>query len=511
MTITSEALKRVTKEQCYRGRARFRHIEFMDYCWQKSNEKLIRGYHTIETCKIIDTAIQNYRKGISSFIKILICFRHGKSDMSSRYLPAHFLGEFPDDEVIVTSYSAPKAYEFSKFGRRLIKSEEYRKLYPHVELATDQQNVEEWGIEKHTGKAQYFGIGGGSAGKGGNLIIMDDYFANRADAESEVMREKTWNAFTDDILTRRAPTCIFILVVTPWHCDDIVARIDEKMAKSKKFPQFRTAKFPAFKRSYNKGRLFPERFPLEWYNTQKAALGTYGTASLMQCDPTPRTGNMLRVDKIKYIDIDEFPEDLYMARAWDIASSEKQLVKDDPDYTVGIEGGIILIPTAVAGISTPHLYIKDIVRGQWEASKRKKIMQDVSIADGFIRVGVEAFAGYKDAYTELRDVLHGIRTVEKMQLPGDKVAKASCLEPICEAGNIYINKNIPQHQIDALVNEFISFPGSKHDDIVDACAVLYHMCQQSGLQLYTSKMYNEKKKEKEKEKKKEKETMEVVL
>jgi len=504
MAITRETLKHVTKEQCYRGRARFRHAEFIDYTWQKTNEKFTRGIHTVGTCNIIDQAFEDYRNGISSFIKVLICFRHGKSDMSSRYLPPHFLGEFPDDEVIVTSYNATKAFEFSKFGRRIIRSPEYKRLYPAIELSNESAAVEEWGLDRHTGKAQYFGIGGGSAGKGGNLIVIDDYFANRADSESETMREKTWNAFTDDILTRRAPVCIVLLVVTPWHCDDICARIDKKMKADKNFPQFKTVRYPAFKKSYKKGRLFPERFDKAWYVTQRAALGTYGTASLMQCDPKPRSGNMLRTDKFKFINPEEFPSAMIMSRAWDLASSEKQLIKDDPDFTVGIQGGVIQIPTAVPGISTSHLYINDIVRGQWEAPKRKQIMLDTAIADGFTRVGIEAFAAYKDAYTEMADILKGIRTVEKMQLPGDKVAKASCLEPICEAGNIYFNKNIPQSTIAAVIDEMSSFPGGAHDDIVDAMAVLYHMSQQSGIQLYTSAEFNkaEKRRQEEEEYKK---------
>jgi len=477
----------------------------MKYTWQKNSEPLVLGIHTTETCRIIDDAFDKYRQGISSFHIILIVYRHGKSDISSRYLPAHFLGEFPDDEVIVVSHNASKAFEFSKFGRKLVKSQEYRRLYPHINLSMDQHNVEEWGIEGYTGKAQYFGIGGGSAGKGGNLIVIDDYFGNRADAESELMREKVWEAFTNDIMTRRAPKCIVILVVTPWHCDDPVQRINKKMKESKDFPRFKTTIFPAFSPSYktklgNKfdseelkneiggmGILFPERFSKEWYITQRATLGRYGSAGLMYCNPKPRLGNMFRIDKVKYYD--ELPEGIVLVRGWDIASSKKERTKNDPDYTVGAQIGVILEPTAIPGITVSHLYIEDIVRGQWEASKRKKIMTDTSIADGFIRVGIEAYAGYKDAYTELRDVLHGIRHVEKMQLPGDKVAKASVLEPIFEAGNVYIKKDAMWSQ--ELLDEFSDFPGGKHDDQVDAVTVAYYMAQKSGMGLYTAEMYNE--------------------
>ena len=475
----------------YLARARCRHLEFVKHCWQNSQETFIPGIHITETCDAIDQAFDDFRNNASSFLKVLICFRHGKSTISSRYLPAHFLGEFPDCEVMVTSYNASKAYEFSRFGRNLVKSEQYKRLYPGIELAPDNQNVEEWGINNHLGKAQYFGIAGGSAGKGGHLIIIDDYFANREEAESEVIREKVWNGFKDDIMTRRAPRCIVMVVVTPWHVDDVVGRIDQKMINDPKFPKFKTSIYPAFSDKYKTGTLFPERFDRDWYDTQKATLGEYSTASLMQCNPTMRTGNMLRTDKIKRYDPEELPRGVTFCRAYDLASSKKERIKDDPDYTVGIRGGVHLIPTTIAGINTPILYIDDIIRGQWEALQRKKIIVDTAMSDGSIRVGIEAFGAYKDAYTEIRDTLYGIRSVEDKRLPGDKVAKASCLEPICEAGNIYINKNIPQHLVDALINEFNHFPSGKHDDIVDACAVLYHMTQTGGIALYTKEMYDE--------------------
>jgi predicted phage terminase large subunit-like protein len=199
---------------------------------------------------------------------------------------------------------------------------------------------------------------------------------------------------------------------------------------------------------------------------------------------------MLRTDKINFYDPEDLPSDLQMCRAYDLASSKKERIKDDPDYTVGIKGGVKLIPTAIAGVSTPIMYIDDIVRGQWEALQRKKIIVDTAIADGSIRIGIEAFGAYKDAYTEIRDILHGIRTVENKQLPGDKVAKASCLEPICEAGNLWISNKIPKNIVQSMIDEFTQFPSGTHDDIVDACSVLYNMTQTGGFSMYTKEMYD---------------------
>src|SRR4030042_380717 len=83
-------------EDMGRARARVRHLDFIKYAWQKKNEPLIVGQHTMAACGLIDQAMRDFKNGVSTFLKILICFRHGKSDLSSRYLPAHFLGQFPD-------------------------------------------------------------------------------------------------------------------------------------------------------------------------------------------------------------------------------------------------------------------------------------------------------------------------------------------------------------------------------------------------------------------------------
>jgi len=462
-------LTNVSRTALERAAARASHLRFIKHTWQKETEPFKIGTHTKEICASIDTAFDAYRKGESHFQIYLVPVRHGKSDTVSRHLPPHFLGEFPDDEVLLVSYNATKAYEFSRAGKKIIESLQYAELYPEVELSKDKQGVDEWEIEGRLGRAQYIGIGGGSAGKGGNLIIIDDVYSNRQEAESETIRDSRWQSFRDDIMTRRAPRCIVIIAISPWHTDDIIGRIKEEMSGNENFPQFKTTRYPAFSDTYTTGYLFPERFDSRWYETQRAVLGTYGTASLLQCEPVPRTGNMMRVDMIR--EYDKAPS-AQMVRAWDLASSKKERVKDDPDFTVGVKGCVVE-EVNEAGIKVPVVYVEEIKRGQWESLERQETIKNTAIADGAISIGVEAYGAYKDAYTELRDTLRGVRVVKPMQLSGDKVAKASILEPIMEAGNFRINKNISCKE--ELIKELTNFPNGKHDDIVDAVTLMVHM------------------------------------
>ena len=70
-------------------------------------------------------------------------------------------------------------------------------------------------------------------------------------------------------------------------------------------------------------------------------------------------------------------------------------------------------------------------------------------------------------------VLRGIRTVEKMQLPGDKQIKADPMVASFMAGNVFIKKAPWNEEFLKCVGDF---PSGEHDDHVDALAVMYHMC-----------------------------------
>lgn len=117
------------------------------------------------------------------------------------------------------------------------------------------------------------------------------------------------------------------------------------------------------------------------------------------------------------------------------------------------------------------MWIKNVVRGQWEAPKRDSVIKQRAEKDG-PRVGVyiEAFGPYVDTFNHMRGVLAGRNIIRKSHLPGDKTLKASGYEAIMEAGNFHIAK-APWN--DAFISEFKSFPEGAHDDIVDACSIIY--------------------------------------
>lgn len=492
--ITKETFfSQFTKHDIEIALAQKSHLAFIKYCWQNPSEKFIVGIHTREICRLVDEAIKNLKQGKSTFLLVKVHFRAGKSDIVSRYLPPHFLGEFPDKDVMVVGYAQSLADNFSKFSRSLLCSEEYKELYPDIELSG---GIQSWGAKGHIGVVTESGITSGITGKGYTLGICDDYISSRSEAESETIRNSLWEHFTNDFLTRRAPTSITIVLATPWHVDDIIGRIERKIDPNSEdydenFPKFKVISFPAMdgdveigikdKEKYGDKKyhlekihykyLFPERFDESWYKSQFASLGSYAASGLLQCNPQIRGGNLFSTDKIQYHNsIDEFPKTKYY-RVWDLAHTAKQTQKSDPDYT----SGTLLTYTKIDGVW--HLWIKDVARMRGKSPERDNFIRVVSDKDNSgVSIIVENSIDSKDAISNMQTILNGRRIVKPININIDKVARASYIEPIFESGHVHILRG--EWNLDWL-KEVKEFPNGKHDDQVDNITAGYFACCQS--------------------------------
>ncbi len=418
------------------------------------------------------------------------------SDMFPRMLPARFLGQFPHEEVMVTSYSADLTRSFSRDARSLIQSPQYRELYPGINLSKTASNVKEWALDNDIGKTAWAGLNGALTGKGFALGIVDDFYKGREQAESEKIREKFWEGFTNDFLTRRAPVHIIIVDATSWHVDDFFGRIRQNMKENPDFPRFEELVFPARACDYTgEGEyphefLFEERFGAEWYRSQYATLNGYAASGLLDCNPAAKSGNLLKgVIGENLIEVPEKPEGFgIFVRAWDLASTEEERTKNDPDYTVGIKGAVkpeyhkmINHKGREQKVFTYSVYVDDIVRMRKEAPARDLKIKETAFLDGAIPVGVEGVAGYKDTYTTIKKALKGIVGVKKLDIKGDKTVKAGMyIEGPLELGKVYFSKNIQKKYINALSNEINSFPYGAHDDLVDALYLMVALALEKG-------------------------------
>lgn len=479
-------------------RSRYSHLAFIKHCWQKQDEPYVVGRHTRTICHLIDTAIEDLKHGKSTYLVIKVHPRAGKSEILSQNLTAHFIGEFPDKDAMICCYNSALALKNSKLARGIIESEKYQKLYPDSVI---DGGVQQWMIEGHKGIVTASGLISGITGNGYSLGMLDDYIAGRDNAESQVIRDKIWDEFTNSFLTRRAPVSITIVLATQWHVDDIIGRIEKKLDPQsddydKHFPKFRIVSFPAMngegdvwveKNGNEKAHwehqkwdfLFPERFTYEFYHQQRAALGDYSFSALYQCTPQTRGGNLFVTDKIQWHDsLEDFPKTKYY-RVWDLAHTAKQTQKDDPDWT----SGTLLTYTKIDGVW--HLWVKNVSRMRGKSPERDNYIRAVTDNDGTsVTIAVENSLDSKDSISSMQNILHGRYIVKPLNIGIDKVARAGYIEPIFDAGHVHILRG--SWNLDWL-NEIKEFPSGKHDDQVDNITAGYFLCCQQTSRLSVGK------------------------
>jgi predicted phage terminase large subunit-like protein len=388
------------------------------------------------------------------------------SEIISRKLPSHFLGLFPDDNVLLSGHTASLVESMSRSARDIISTPMYQELFSGIMVNYTSSSVRNWRLRNHNGGCFAGALLSSIAGQGYNLGILDDFCGSREDAESQNSRDKMWEGFTDNFMTRRAPISITIILATRWHVDDIIGRIEKEMEENENFPRFEIVVLPAFSDEYESGVLFPERFSKSWYEEQRATLGEYGTAALLQCNPIIKGGNFLNIEFIqRHKSLDEYPDISYY-RIWDLAHTAAERTKADPDYTSGTLMGI-----EKRG-EIPHLWIKDVKRFRKDAPSRDEEIIRIAEEDGpYTKIGVENTIDAKDAVGTLKKILNGRRIVIPIEISRDKIIRAYPLESIFKAGNVHVIENEPW--LYEWVSEIAAFPNGKHDDQVDNLSAGY--------------------------------------
>ena len=162
--------------------------------------------------------------------------QHGKSELSSRMIPAYMLGLNPDLKIIIASYAATIATDFNRDVQRIIDSDEYRAVFPEttlngsnvVTVATNYlRNSGVFEIVGHQGSLRVVGRGGSLTSKTADVIIMDDLYKDAAEANSPVIRQGAWDWYTKVVRTRLHNDSQQLIVFTRWHPEDIIGHIIE--------------------------------------------------------------------------------------------------------------------------------------------------------------------------------------------------------------------------------------------------------------------------------------------
>jgi hypothetical protein len=180
----------------------------------------IRPYNEL-ICDAVDLAITRRITRLMVFVPP----QYGKSEIVSIRAPAYTLGRYPDTKLIATSYALTLVRKFSRQARDLIKSKQYRNVFPNIKLASANKSVTEWQLANYRGGVFAAGITGGITGNPADGIIIDDPIKDDKDALSEAKRDGDWEWFWTCADSRLAPDGFVILCLTRWHEDDLAGRL----------------------------------------------------------------------------------------------------------------------------------------------------------------------------------------------------------------------------------------------------------------------------------------------
>ncbi len=135
-----------------------------------------------------------------------------------------FMAKKPRRNVILASYASDIAKKQGRRARQLIKSRDFGLIFPDAALKGDQSAADEWAMANGS---EYMagGILSGLTGNRAALGILDDPIKGRQQAESETIRNSTWDAYTDDFCSRLIPGAPQVMILTRWHSDDPAGRI----------------------------------------------------------------------------------------------------------------------------------------------------------------------------------------------------------------------------------------------------------------------------------------------
>lgn len=401
--------------------------------------------------------------------RLMLCMppRHGKSELASRRFPAYVFGRYPDMSIIGTSYSADLASRLNRDVQRIIEQPEYAAIFPESTLSAKNirtvpsgnylRNSDLFEIVGHKGSYRSAGVGGGITGMGGDILIVDDPFKDRAEADSPTIRRKVWEWYTSTLYTRLAPGGGILVINTRWHMDDLSGHLLES-ARMGEGDQWRVVNFPAIAEQDEEHRkkgeaLHPERYPLEQLEAIRKAIGTRDWEALYQQHPTPDGGNIFKAEWLRFW----LPKDLpakfdQVLISWDMTFKDG----DDTDFVVG----------QVWGRKGADRYLLDQVRARMGFTETLSAFR--GLADKWPQATRKLVEDKANGPAVIDSLKHHVTGIIPVEPDGSKTARAHAVTALFEAGNVHIPH--PQHcpWASDYVAELTQFPGAAHDDQVDA-------------------------------------------
>ena len=373
--------------------------------------------------------------------------------------PAWLLGNNPQNRIIAASYANTLSIKHSLDSRVLISAPWYKKVFPKVKLADDQNQKHKF-MTTERGFRLSSSVGASVVGEGGNFLIMDDPISP-AQAMSKNGREAANNWFEHTFSTRLddKKKGVIVLVMQRLHRDDLSGYLLEKGG-------WEHLNLPAVamrQQSYGLSKvrkireigelLHEERENSELIERAKLELGSRAFAAQYQQCPLLEEGGMVRRDwLIRYSELPQNPakNPERIVQSWDTAI--KTGANNDPSVCLTFmefEGKSYL----------QHAWVK-----RMEYPDLKRFFYEHTEQHNPHAILLEDKASGQQLLQDIKRESH--LPIIPMRPKVDKVTRFAAISAMIEAGKLILPTHAPW--LADFEAELFAFPTAPHDDQVDA-------------------------------------------
>lgn len=402
---------------------------------------------------------------------IAIAPRHSKSTMASYLLPAWFLGRFPKKKIIMASHTGDLAVDFGRKVRNLIDSEPYHNVFPHVTLASDAKAAGRWNTNEG---GEYFalGVGAAMAGRGADLLIIDDPVSEQeARSGNPAVYDTVYEWYQGGPRQRLQPGGSIVVLATRWDKRDLSGRLIDDMIHKPDGDEWEIVNLPAI--LDNGEPLWPDFWPLEELLRTKASMDPrYWQAQYMQ-NPISEEGAIVKREWWKKWDKPDPPPCDYIIAALD-AAAEKN---NSADHSAIVIMGVFEHPNE-QGEMVNNLILLECIRERLEFPELKdrayKMYKEWK-PDSFI---VEKKSAGTQLYQEFRRGGIPVQEFTPTRATGDKTVRLNAVADIVRSGLVWYPAGM--RWATDLIDEVAGFPSYGSDDRVDCVSMILARFRNGG-------------------------------
>jgi len=392
-----------------------------------------------------------------------------KSTYATVVAPTWAMGRKPGFKVIAVSYGTDLARKFGRRMRSIVKQAKFRALFSTA-LSADVSAANEWALENGS-EFMGGGILSGITGNRADFIAIDDPIKGRQEADSEVVRKSTLDAYQEDVLTRLKPGGSLMITQTRWHEGDLAGAIlpegwagESGVIECRDGETWEVICIPAKATRADDplGRLPGEYIWPEWFTEghwKPFERMPRTWSALYQQVPAPDTGDYFKREWIVPVDA--------------IPPREEMMIYGGSDYAVTADGGDYTVHAVVGVAHDGRMFLLDL----WRAQASSDVWVDAFCAlvrkwkpvgwaeeTGQIKSGVGPFL--------IKRMLESEAYVAREQFPtrGDKAVRAQSMRGRMAMQGLCVPRDASW--LSDLISEMMSFPVGVHDDQVDALGLV---------------------------------------